>query len=134
MALVTESPPTRKQAFFDCKLAKSDGKTFDSASLPLRAQPTLRVLVPAAFREQVNDGPHCAGFCCCQRQTVGSGRSDDDGGMAGDLWVRAVFVSIGIAVEHREYQQHQAADQGDERYEIPPAASADVVKAPDGDR
>ena len=32
------------------------------------------------------------------------GESDYDGGVAGDLWIRAVFIPVGVAVEECEYE------------------------------
>src|ERR1700751_65734 len=59
--------------------------------------------------------------------------SDDYVGVAGDLGVRAELISFGVAVEQGEDEEDESADQGNKGDEIPPAAFADVVEAPDSD-
>src|SRR6185437_3455302 len=56
-----------------------------------------------------------------------------DAGMARDFWIRAIFVSVGLAVEERQHEQDESADEGNEGNAVPPAAFSNVVEAPDGD-
>ncbi len=60
--------------------------------------------------------------------------SDYDAGVARNFGVRAVFVSVRVAVEQREYEQDEPSDERNEGDEIPPAALADVVQTPHGNR
>src|ERR1700757_3179734 len=66
-------------------------------------------------------------------EDLGVSISDDYVGVTGNLGVRAVLISFGVAVEQGEDEEDESADQGNEGDEIPPDAFADVVEAPDSD-
>ena len=57
-------------------------------------------------------------------------RSDD---AFGGFRIESPGVGIGLAVEEREDEEDDATDERDEPDEVPPATSADVVKAANGD-
>ena len=57
-------------------------------------------------------------------------RSDD---AFGGFRIESPGVGVGLAVEEREDEKDDSTDERDEPNEVPPATSADVVKAANGD-
>lgn len=63
----------------------------------------------------------------------GIDRSGRHRGALSGFGIEAPLVGVRLAIEKGEDEEHDAANEGNESNEVPPAAFADVVKAADGD-